>query len=363
MFVLRMNERQSIAVNLASEGHNLFINGAAGTGKSFVLTEIVRRLGSTRKVYLTSTTGISCMNFPKSAGAMTIHRWAGIEDGRHTTSQLRELMEFSPHFKKAAARIKETDTLIIDEISMLSAKNFDQLEGICRHMNNTKRRFGGIQVIVAGDFLQLPPVPNSLYSDNGEFCFASQLYRESIKHTVTLTEIVRQNDFRFINIIKNISSGHVNEDIINFMKEIERPLKNSDSVKLFANNFLVDNYNRNKVLDINSTLFEYKAKDSGENKYLSKITAQSTLWLKKGVPVILLRNLSQELVNGLKGTVVGFEKDGPVVEFEGGVTTIVKKTLFSGNVNKVRKKAKIRNRYNQAPRLTQDTTWESNKTQ
>ena len=89
-----MNEQQNLVVKLAIEGHNFFLNGAAGTGKSYVLTEIFKSLGATRKVYLTSTTGISCLNFPKSVGAMTIKRWAGIEDWRHTTSELVELLKF-----------------------------------------------------------------------------------------------------------------------------------------------------------------------------------------------------------------------------------------------------------------------------
>ena len=174
--LLRMNKRQNLAVKLALEGHNFLINGAAGTGKSFVLTEIARSLGTCRNVYLTSTTGISCTNFPKSVGAMTTHRWANLEDGRYTTSELTELLQFSPHFKKAAIRIKETDTLEIDEISMLSAKNFNQLEEICRKMKINDRRFGGMQVIVSGDFLQLPPVANALYGDDVDFCFTSQSY-------------------------------------------------------------------------------------------------------------------------------------------------------------------------------------------
>ena len=198
-----MNEQQSLAIKAALEGHNFHLNGPAGTGKSFVLVEMVKRLRATRTVYLTSTTGISCLNFPRSIGAMTINRWAGIEDGRHTTSELIELLKFSPHFKNTYSRIKDTDVLIIDEISMLSSKNFNQLEEICRQIRNNHTRFGGLQVIVSGDFLQLPPVANPLYSDEGEFCFTSVAFQETIRHKITLTEIMRQKDMRLINAIKN----------------------------------------------------------------------------------------------------------------------------------------------------------------
>ena len=138
-----MNEEQQLALKLALEGHNFFLTGPAGTGKSFVLGEITRNLRSLGKtVYLTSTTGISCTNFPKSMAAMTIHRWSGIEDGRHTSSELTEMIKFSPHFSSTLNRIKNTEVLIIDEISMLSAKNFNLLEEICRGVRCTEKGFG-----------------------------------------------------------------------------------------------------------------------------------------------------------------------------------------------------------------------------
>ena len=330
VFIIRMNEEQQLALKLPLEGHNCFLTGPAGTGKSFVLGEITRNLRSLGKtVYLTSTTGISCTNFPKSLVAMTIHRWSGIEDG-HTSSELTEMIKFSPHFSSTLNRIKNTEVLIIDEISMLSAKNFNLLKEICRGVRCTEKGFGGLKLIMSGDFCQLPPVPNSIYDDDGDFCFISKTYTELIKHKVMLSKFVRQTDEGRINAIKKVSCGTVDDELIKYMKELERPLNQQDSTKLFANNFLVDNYNRRKVIEWEGDLYEYKAVDSGDRKYLHKIKAPSTLWLKRGVPVILLRNLSNDLVNGLRGTIVGFEEEGPVIEFEGGVTTLVKKTVFSG---------------------------------
>ena len=102
---------------------------------------------------------------------------------------------------------------------------------------------------MSGDFLQLPPVPNPLYSDEGEFCFTSEIYKETIPHKITLNEIVRQTDKHLINVIKTGSSGHVDDETVKFIKELERPLKDSGSTKLFSNNFLVDSYNRKRVLE------------------------------------------------------------------------------------------------------------------
>ena len=95
------------------------------------------------------------------------------------------------------------------------------------------------------------------------------------------------------------------------MKELERPLNQQDFTILFANNVLVDNYNGRKVTKWEDDLNEYKAVDSGDCRYLHKITAPSTLWLKRDVPIILLRSMSNELDCG--GTVVGFEDEGPML--------------------------------------------------
>lgn len=306
-----MNEEQQLSLKLAIEGHNIFVSGSAGTGKSYLLSEIARNLRSMGKnVYVTSTTGISCMNFSRSLNPMTVHRWSGIEDGRYTTQEIIDLIKTSPGFNCVLDRILKTEVLLIDEISMLSAKNFNQLAEICQHIKDNGKLFGGIQLIVSGDFYQLPPVPNSLYNDDGEMCFNSNAFKEIVKHKIILKKFVRQSDERLIQAIKKVSSGTLDDELLNYMKELERPLSQSDGTKLFANNFLVDNYNRKKVMEWEGDMYEYKAKDSGERKYMQKLAAPSTIWLKRGVPVILLRNLSNDLVNGLQGTVVGFSEQG-----------------------------------------------------
>ncbi|OWF42456.1 DNA repair and recombination protein pif1, mitochondrial [Mizuhopecten yessoensis] len=136
------------------EGHSLYIGGPAGTGKSFLLNKIVTSLRSAGKcVQLTCTTGIACTNFPPALGAMTIHHWSGIHDGRYSSKEVVFLIKNNEKFKYALQRIQLTDTLIIDEVSMLSERLFDQLRDICS-LSDPSKLFGGIQLILCGDFAQ-----------------------------------------------------------------------------------------------------------------------------------------------------------------------------------------------------------------
>lgn len=327
-----MNPKQKEAIDLALSGHSIFITGQAGTGKSYILTEIIKELrGKGINVQLTCTTGIACTTFPKNQGAMTIHRWSGMDDCRYTADEICSIIQNSPKHAETLKRIKSTDLLIIDEVSMLSVKMFEQLEKICS-LKDPKSLFGGMQLITSGDFYQLPPVANVLYNDDGELCFNSIVFGKKLTHKVILNEVIRQDDPELVGVIQRVSTGTISQMDIDFIETLKRPLESEADVKLFSNNLLIDNYNRSKILEFSGELYKYKAKDTGEIRYLNKITAPSTLWVKIGCPVILLRNLSQTLVNGLIGTVVGVEEDGIIVHFPTmDVTSKVSKFLFTGN--------------------------------
>ena len=109
------------------------------------------------KIYLYAVPGCS---------VNILHFWAGLKDSRYTNDQLVHLLECDPSFKSAAKRICETDVLVIYDISMISSKVFQQLEHVCRKMQKCDNVFGGLQVIVSGDFKQLKPVPNNAYKDS-----------------------------------------------------------------------------------------------------------------------------------------------------------------------------------------------------
>ncbi|XP_060602417.1 uncharacterized protein LOC132755555 [Ruditapes philippinarum] len=247
---------------------------------------------------------------------MTVHKWSGLGDGRLTAQQLNTLIDASDdHYVAAAERLKNVDILIIDEISMLSKCMFDKLEAVMRHVRGKSQVFGGAQLVVVGDFLQLPPVRNSRYNDQGEFSFQSEVFP---LHRIFLSHVMRQKDEHLIQVIHNIAIGNVDQETTTYVKHLRRPLTQAgpDTTRLFSVNILADIYNRDCLMKVNGDVFQFEATDEGEERYLNTLTVQKTLWLKKNAKVMLLRNLSDQLVNGLCGTVVGVREGEVDVHFK-----------------------------------------------
>lgn len=143
---------------------------------------------SGRKVKITATTGIASTVLPE---ASTVHSFFGLQDGRYSVDQLIQKVCDDDNFNAVKARILETETVFIDEVSMLSLKLFTDIDALCRAVRNNDTPFGGMQVILSGDFFQLKPVPNS-YGDNGEYIFPA------IKHfhKFVLQKVHRQTEGR-----------------------------------------------------------------------------------------------------------------------------------------------------------------------
>lgn len=99
-----------------------------------------------------------------------MHKFSELEDGRHTDVDLYHLVQNDERFRKTKENIQKTNNLIIDEVSMVSSKILRQVELVCRLAKNCQTYFGSIQVILCGDFYQLPPIKDELYGDFGHYC-------------------------------------------------------------------------------------------------------------------------------------------------------------------------------------------------
>ena len=171
-----MDSNQELAKKLISNGHNLVLTGQEGTGKTYTIQSCYEQLRiSGKRVQLTCYTGIACRQYHSSVGAITLHRFCSLEDGRHSNAD---------RFNNTKQRIIETEVLIIDEESLVSKKIFEQAEYICRKIKNPAFYFGGIQVILSGDFFQLPPIQDELYGDFGHYCFESTLFQYLFHHRI-----------------------------------------------------------------------------------------------------------------------------------------------------------------------------------
>ena len=186
-----LTDEQRMVLNLVAEGKkSVFFTGSAGTGKSVLLREIIHFLRIKYKrevdrVAVTASTGLAACN----VGGVTLHSFAGIGLGKETVPELVKKIKRNP---KAKNRWMRTKMLIVDEISMVDGDLFDKLEGIARIIRNNGRPFGGIQLIITGDFFQLPPVPDQ--GRIAKFAFDAATWNTSIEHTIGLTRVFRQKD-------------------------------------------------------------------------------------------------------------------------------------------------------------------------
>ena len=187
------SEQKSVLDLVVNQSKSVFFTGSAGTGKSVLMRKIIAEL---RKKYsrepdrvaVTASTGLAACNI----GGVTLHSFGGIGLGKEDVPQLVKKIRRN---QKAKNRWIRTKILIIDEISMVDGDLFDKLEGVARVMRNNGRPFGGIQLVITGDFFQLPPVPDYDSKARGvKFAFDAGTWSTAIHHTIGLTQVFRQKD-------------------------------------------------------------------------------------------------------------------------------------------------------------------------
>ncbi len=284
---------------------SLFCTGQGGTGKSRLLECVVKHfrefpLPNNKLVAVTASTGIAS----QMIRGMTFHKFAGVgieEDN------------FPEMLRRASRGQSKTywensDILIIDEISMVSPKFFDNLSLVASNIRNSTVPYGGMRLLMFGDFLQLPPIFKN--QDDAMYVFDTDAWKNLNPKTMQLHKIVRQNDQKFIHVLSQLRYGICNEQTEDYIRGFERELEYNDSiepVKLFAKRNTTDLYNLSKLSTIESKTFKYQSIDSGDLGSLKQCPAPRTLELKEGCQVILIRNTTSAAVNGSIGTVVGFE--------------------------------------------------------
>ena len=311
-----LNEQQKLAQQLISEGKSIFLTGSAGTGKSFTLYNIIKTLQrkyGVEQVGITATTGIGATLI----NGTTFHSYLGIGImGDHSKSVIKTKILTS---ERAVKNWKRTKALIIDEVSMLSGNLFDKLEEIAREMKNNNQLFGGIQLVLIGDFAQLPPVQDK---ETDIYVFESEVWKKCIQQTVNLKQIYRQKDDWFIRYLNAIRFGSLTkkkwEDMLNWCgEEPNWPQDGIVPTVLYSTNKEVANLNENKLVEINSASYFYRAVDKENGgefqgalaQLLKGLVVKESTELKLGAQVMLVHNWhEEELVNGDKGVIVGFEK-------------------------------------------------------
>uniref|UniRef100_A0A6B2L2G7 ATP-dependent DNA helicase n=1 Tax=Arcella intermedia TaxID=1963864 RepID=A0A6B2L2G7_9EUKA len=344
-----LSPEQKKLVEFAIQGKSFFFTGAAGTGKSFVLKTIVKALRDKHgegNVFVCASTGIAACNI----GGCTVHSFAGIGlGGESKEKMLQKVLSNS----NAVKRWRSAVTLIIDEVSMIEPDFFDLLEHIGQKVRNSKRTkalsdlpFGGIQVILCGDFFQLPPVKSVKY------LFQAKCWKKVINFSTELRTVFRQKDAEFVKLLNEVRRGILSKEGLEMLKSCQgRKFNTEDGIEptvLYPTKHNVDQENSQQLEKLEGVTMLFKARDTSpyQNNFTDQLkkncSAKDDLKLKIGAQVILLKNISQEkeLVNGARGTIINFvndEKTGldvPLVKFING-TYLIRPEKWAITVGKV----------------------------
>lgn len=307
------------------QGRNIFISGPAGSGKSFVVQKycsFLKRLNPDLKIVKTSTTGLSALNIQ----GITIHSFIGMGIGKRTYQQVKEDLQqsynkeisgrkLSPaqkqqvrkkifkQFENQAKRIKKADVLIIDEISMLSKYHFKWVIDRLKDVGIAK----SCQIIVSGDFSQLPPVATTADvreqgSSIKEFCFGSAEWEEMNFAICYLDKLYRAKDKKLATILNAIADGqgdnHVLEKAIKTIRTTTESYKPGQAMLLSTNadvnkiNITEQNKNPNSTYKFKTSYFpDLNGSYNDSEKYAKEILVPDVLELKSNDTVMVTTNL------------------------------------------------------------------------
>lgn len=300
-----MTQQEALAI--LDNGQSVLLTGAAGTGKTYVLNQFVRHARAQGKnVAMTATTGLAATHL----NGTTIHAWSGI--GVHDVLPRDHILKMGKQRKDI---IQKTDVLVIDEISMLHDFRLDLVDDICRAVRDTDKPFGGLQVVLSGDFFQLPPV-NRSDSRQGSFITSSQVWGESTFAVCYLSEQYRQkSDQEYTDILNGIRAGFLTGRQLATLQARKDAITNpwSASTRLLTTNANVDTINMRHLAEIDSESMTYEMVTTGSKKYIEQLLrsclAAEILELRQGAHVMCIKNsLDKKYVNGSLGIVEGFEK-------------------------------------------------------
>ena len=353
---MELSKEQQLAFNKYIKGDNIFITGPGGSGKSALIRKIKDHCR--KEIQVCALTG--CAAVLLNCKAKTLHSWSGIGLGNGTIEQnIKKIL--GSRYKKEMW--KDTDVLIVDEVSMLSLKLFNMLNEIGKAIRKNPRPFGGIQLIFSGDFYQLPPVGNKDEPDTMRFCFESDNWNSIFRPNcqIQLIKIFRQTDEIYSTILNQIREGKIkkksNDLLLQYVgREPEENLV-VEPTKLFPTKNKVEYINNSKMCSLDSEEKEYVVKQvldvemtneekrirlqySKENiqtelDYLTgNLICDKNLKLKVGAQVMCIINIqlpSDEMIcNGSQGIITRFcpATNLPIVKYNNGVEMVMGRHIW-----------------------------------
>ncbi len=319
---------QKDALNILKAGQNVFITGPAGSGKTFVVNQYIRYLKDHGvPIGITASTGIAATHM----GGVTIHSWSGIGIKNYISEEDLEAISQKASVRK---KIQESQVLIIDEVSMLHHFRLDLIDQVLKHIRKSTEPFGGIQMILCGDFFQLPPV-SRMGEQSPQFIYHSDSWKQGKFAVCYLSENYRQGDDVSLTILNEIRSGEVSEKSqellrgrfkknttklasphIDISSDVEEEIINLDfqetliePTRLYTHNIDVDIINDRELNKVNAHECMYEMTCQGRKSLVETLKksclAPENLRLKKGARVMCIKNnFEKGYVNGTLGVIV-----------------------------------------------------------
>lgn len=325
--------KQETALKLLKAGENVFLTGSAGAGKTYTLNQYINYLKARKvSVAITASTGIAATHM----NGMTIHTWAGIGIKDFLSEEDLKRMKERKYLKE---HLENAQVLIIDEISMLHAKQLNLVNQVLKYFKESDEAFGGIQVIVAGDFFQLPPVGRNDERNRDKFCFMSDAWVEAKFRVCYLTEQHRQGNDYLNDILNAIRAQAIGTEHRNALQGTRHQEIGDTYTRLYTHNMDVDSINFRHLNEIDNEPRQFDAQCDGNDKLIetlkSSVRAPETLMLKKHAKVMFVKNnFDLGYINGSLGEVIGFEEDDefgvlPKVKLTDGTTLLVEPETWS----------------------------------
>ena len=337
---------QERALQAVQSGRNIFLTGSAGTGKSYVLRHLIaalKRRHGNNAVHVTASTGAAAVLI----GGTTLHAFAGIGLGKEDAAALVKRVYAN---KLTSARWQRARALIIDEVSMIDCDLFDKMDYIARQLKTPGRPFGGLQLIVCGDFFQLPPVSGSSATGPKRFAFQSEAWKQAVQETVELKRVMRQGEEKFVRVLNELRWGKVSAASSAALLSCQHQARSAqwadgvELTKLYPYNVNVRAENEKRLQSLPGDVVTFTAEDAikgraGSLNRLDALGVEKTLQLKIGAQVMCLKNLdvASGLVNGARGVVVGMAanttsgagKLWPKVQFACGISQVMTPETWS----------------------------------
>ena len=306
---------QQEALNILQTGANVFLTGSPGSGKTYTVKAYIDWLREhSIEPAITASTGVAATHIH----GMTIHSWSGIGITEHFTPF--EIDRIAGK-EQIAKRIQKTSVLIIDEVSMLSGSVLDAVDAVCKQVRGNEMPFGGIQVVLVGDFYQLPPVAGR--GKQVTFAFESEAWRSLHVITCYLTEQHRQDDGQFLSLLSAIRAGNFAEDESELLQDRFTKVEeiSLEIPRLYTHNADVDRLNEAQLAVLPGNGHVYTMESNGKASVIEGLKrgclSPERLTLKEGAIVMCTKNNNAlGYANGTIGKVVGFDTDTgyPMIE-------------------------------------------------